>query len=318
MPWPGMWCICLNDFRVSFRELGQDALLGRPCNSSYTAVVWARLSVWPIRTRRLTWSSTTSPNPNSVDLFQSSPKIKNSRAGKRKRCRKPSSVPSVRTVGHISAIPPSASPSSFRELTRRAWGQALHSSMRDKGKSWPFQPYSPVHIPQHPISFCSDSSMLSPAVFPQVSNITERERKKKSLCSSDPSEKQSFRCEQNAGLVSKLASTFNMQLPLFYLFKMWNRVSNSVDELPGPGAQVSPGAQSPAEVRSIHRAQAARSGSSSPRASCQQPSLHLLQPSSLTESGEKCLQPKTNHISEHEPNKENSPLQEILSLIPIL
>lgn len=42
-----------------------------PCNSSYTAVVWARLSsVWPIGTCCRTWSSTTSPNQNFVDFFQ--------------------------------------------------------------------------------------------------------------------------------------------------------------------------------------------------------------------------------------------------------
>lgn len=158
-------------------ELRQDSVQGWPCYSSYSAVVWVGLSsVGPIRTCSLTWSSTTSPNQNSVDLFQSSPKIKNSRAGKGKRCKKPPPTPFVRSVCHISAIP-SASPSSFRELARRTRGQTLHSSKRDKGKSWPFQPYSAVHIPQHPISFCNDSSMLSPAVFPQVSNITEREKK---------------------------------------------------------------------------------------------------------------------------------------------
>lgn len=60
--------------------------------------------------------------------------------------------------------------------------------------------------------------MLNPAVFPQVSNITER--KKNSLRSSDPSEKQSFPCEQNEVCVSKSALTSNMQLPLFYRCKM--------------------------------------------------------------------------------------------------
>lgn len=80
-----------------------------------------------------------------------------------------------------------------------------------------------------------------------------------------------------------------------------------MDVRPGPGAPASSGAQSRAEVRSLATAPAAPSSSSSPRASCQQLSLGFLQPSSLTERGETCLQPKPNHVSEPKSNMETSP-----------
>lgn len=69
-------------------------------------------------------------------LTCSSPPRKSKTAGQEKGrdAKKSPSVSLVRTVCHISAIP-SASLSSFQELTRQALGQPLHSSKRDKGKS---------------------------------------------------------------------------------------------------------------------------------------------------------------------------------------
>ena len=80
-----------------------------------------------------------------------------------------------------------------------------------------------------------------------------------------------------------------------------------MDVRPGPGAPASSGAQSRAEVRSLATAPAAPGRSGSPRASCQQLSLGFLQPSSLKERGETCLQPKPHHVSEPESNMETSP-----------
>ena len=172
-------------------------------------MLWASLSsAWPIRACCLTWSSTTSPNPDSVDLFQSSPKIKNSRAGKRKKCKKPSSVPFLGTVSHPSFRLSQLLP----RVPKESLGKEPAFLHEGQGKKLTFSalqssPYSPASQPS-----CFPSSIKH-----------YRDGGKKSLCSNDPSEKQSFPCEQNEAFVSKSAPTFNRQLPLFYLFKMWKK-----------------------------------------------------------------------------------------------
>lgn len=50
-PWRAWGAFMSTTSRSSFRRTPQDPLRGWPCNSSFAAVVWARLSsVWPIRT----------------------------------------------------------------------------------------------------------------------------------------------------------------------------------------------------------------------------------------------------------------------------
>lgn len=134
-------------------------------------------------------------------------------------------------------------------------------------------------FPSIPFQFCSDSRMLSPAVFPQVSNITERGKKKVSAAMTQ--------AKNNPFLVNKMRLSFPSQLQhstgsfLCFICSKCEKAkggSKSMNVLPGSGAPASSGAQSRAEVRSLGTAQATPSRSSSPRASCQQPSLGFLQP----------------------------------------
>lgn len=277
MAWPGLGCICLNEFPVLFERALQGCSPRQPCDSSYSAVLWTSLSsAWPIRACCLTWSSTTSPNPDSVDLFQSSPKIKNSRAGKRKRCKKPCSVPFVGTVSHPSFRLSQLLP----RVPKESLGKEPAFLHERQGKKLTFlaiqsSPYSPAsHFSSAVIQECSAQ------LFSLKYQTLQRGEKKKVSAAMT-------QAKNNPFLVNKMRLSFPSQLQhstgsfLCFICSKCEKAkggSKSMNVLPGSGAPASSGAQSRAEVRSLGTAQATPSRSSSPRASCQQPSLGFLQP----------------------------------------
>lgn len=181
-------------------------------------MVWARLSsVWPISTCCLTWSPTTSPNQNTVDSIQSSPQIKTIRAGKRRDAK---SRLTSHLLGPLASSQPSLPP-------LPAPSKSSQAHMRTDPATPPWGTRERADLFSHTVQSIFPSIPFRFAVI-QVCSVQlfslkyqTLQREKKSLRSSDPSEKQSFPCEQNEGFVSKSAPAFHMQLPLFYLFKMW-------------------------------------------------------------------------------------------------
>lgn len=104
--------------------------------------------------------------------------------------------------------------------------------------------------------------MLGPAVFPQVSNITER--KKNSLRSSDPGKKQSFPCEQNefcfqvsSSIRYAASSVLSVQNVKKARKKERKKSLQGNGLLHGPGARAFAGAQSAAEAHGRGTARAA-------------------------------------------------------------
>lgn len=104
--------------------------------------------------------------------------------------------------------------------------------------------------------------MLGPAVFPQVSNITER--KKNSLRSSDPGKKQSFPCEQNefcfqvsSSIRYAASSVLSVQNVKKAKKKERKKSLQGNGLLHRPGARAFAGAQSAAEAHGRGTARAA-------------------------------------------------------------
>lgn len=125
-----------------------------------------------------TWSPTTSPNQNSVDLFQSSPKIKTSRAGKREEMQK-----AAFCVTREDLLPHLSHPSGLSQLLPRAQQARMRTApafLREgQGKKLTFSaircsPYSPA---SH--SVLQRFKYAQPSCFP--SSIQHYREEKKSL-----------------------------------------------------------------------------------------------------------------------------------------
>lgn len=228
------------------------------------------------------WSLTTSPNPNSADLFQPAPKIKTSRAGKGKRRTKPPSGPFVRPACRISALLPSASLSPFPTAHKAKMGTDPAFLHEGQGKKLTFKatqssPYSPASrfVPQR-------CKYAQPSCFP--SSIKRYREGGKTAVT---------QAKNNPVLVNKMSVSFPSQFqhstcsfPCF----IWSKrekatgASRSMARRPGAGRCGGPGAGARSRRKCTALAgRLLRGSSSQSRTSCQQPALHFLKPSSLPE-----------------------------------
>lgn len=165
------------------------------------------------------WSPTTSPNLKSVDLFQSSPpqtpKIKNSRAGKGKSCKKP---PSISLVESSAASQPSLPP--LPALSKSPEGEHEDSPYipprRTREKADLFRHTVQSIFPRIPFRFAAIqvcSAQLFSLKYPTL------QREKKILSAAVTQAKNNPFLVNKMSFASKSAPAFAMQLPLFYLFK---------------------------------------------------------------------------------------------------
>lgn len=299
MAWPGLGCICLNEFPVLFERALQGRSPRQPCDSSYSAVLWTSLSsAWPIRACCLTWSSTTSPNPDSVDLFQSSPKIKNSRAGKRKRCKKPCSVPFVGTVSHPSFRLSQLLP----RVPKESLGKEPAFLHERQGKKLTFlaiqsSPYSPAsHFSSAVIQECSAQ------LFSLKYQTLQRGEKKKSLQQWPKRKtilslwtKWGFRFQVSSNIQQAVSSVLSAQN-----VKKQKEAPSQWTCCPGRARRHPRGRRAGRKCAASAQPRPLRAAPAHPA----HPANNL--PS--VSSNQTCLQPKPNHVSEPESNMETSPL----------